>query len=203
MRQRTGVAISMVVVLAALSISISAEAQPIVVPNSINAPPAGPGTEAPRGAPAGTRTVPGYDAAIQLGGGFTDTYGFGIGARLGYTTSMGAYIGANLIHYFGHTVDTSTGQESAHATFVGAEGGYKFFATRNWEVRPYIFAGPAFITSVDSNPFMKQSITRFAVQPGLVAAYHAGSFFVSAEGKYHVTPSPTAFTIFGGAGLGF
>lgn len=186
----------------ALLVPAGAQAQP-VVPNSINAPAAGPGTEAPPAARTYARVVEGYSASIQLGSGFTDTYGFGLGGRFGYTFRNGIYAGANVTHYFGRSVTTATGDESAHATFVGAEGGYKIFPAPAWEIRPYVMLGPAFITTVDAVPFRKESVTRFAVQPGLLAAYHFGSAFLSAEAKYHVTPSPAAFTILGGAGLGF
>jgi hypothetical protein len=126
-----------------------------------------------------------------------------MGARVGYTFPNGIYAGADVTHYFGNTVTTSTGDVGAHATFVGAEGGYKLFTNPHWEVRPYVFVGPAFIRTVQAVPFASESITRFAIQPGLLAAYHFGDMFLSAEAKVHVTPSPTALTVFGGAGMGF
>ncbi len=173
-------------------------------PPSTNAPPAGAGTEASRRAQvSGVRAIEGWQGAVQLGSGFVDTYGLGMGARVGYTFPSGIYAGADVTHYFGNTVTTTTGDVGAHATFVGAEGGYKLFPTRKWEVRPYVFVGPAFIRSVQAVPFSSESVTRFAVQPGLLAAYHFGNVFVSAEAKAHITPTPNALTVFGGAGMGF
>jgi hypothetical protein len=106
-------------------------------------------------------------------------------------------------HYFGNSVTTASGELSAHATFVGAEGGYELFPTPRWEIRPYVFVGPAFIREVNEVPFTSESKTRFAIQPGLLTAYHFGDAFVSAEAKAHVTPDPTALTVLGGAGMGF
>ncbi len=182
----------------------AAQAADVNIPSSTSARPTGPGTEAPARAQArGVRAIEGYEAGIQLGSGFTDTYGFGMGARFGYTFPVGIYAGAAVTHYFGNTVTLETGSEGAHATFVGAEGGYKVFPDRHWEIRPYVFLGPAFVRTVEDVPFRSESTTRFGIQPGLFTAYHFGDAFLSAEAKAHVTPDPTALTVMGGAGLGF
>jgi len=190
--------------LSAAAIAGMSTAQAADLPKSTNAPPTGPGTEATPGAQArGIRAIEGYEASVQVGSGFVDTYGLGMGARLGYTLPSGIYVGADVTHYFGNTITLETGSESAHATFVGAEGGYKFFPSRHWEVRPYAFVGPAFVRTVANPPFRSEMVTRFAVQPGLLTAYHFGDAYLSAEAKVHVTPDPSALTVFGGAGLGF
>jgi hypothetical protein len=149
------------------------------------------------------RAVEGYEGSIQLGSGFIDTYGFAMGARFGYTFPAGIYAGASTTYYFGNEVTLEGGSESAHAAFVGGEAGYKIFPERQWEIRPYVFAGPAFIREVQEAPFRSESKTRFGIQPGLLTAYHFGQAFLSAEAKAHITPEPTALTVVGGAGLGF
>jgi len=192
---------------AAISLPVVASAQ---VP-SINAPPTGPGTEAP-GAVPGQQINQGPEVSGQVGAGFTDTYGLGLGARVGYTLNLsgvrtaipiGAYVGGAFTYYFGHNVTTATEDQSSHAMFVGGEGGVKVFPAPHWEVRPYVFLGPAFIKKVDENPFRTETKTRFAVQPGVLGAYHFGNAFLTAEARFHVTPDPTAFTLMGGAGWGF
>jgi len=192
---------------AAISLPVMANAQ---VP-SINAPPSGPGTEAP-GAVPGQQVIQGFEGSAQVGAGFTDTYGLGLGARVGYTMNLtgvrtaipiGAYVGGAITYYFGHNVTTDVQDESSHAWFLGGEGGVKIFPAPRLEVRPYVFLGPAFIKQVEDNPFRSESKTRFAVQPGLLGAYHFGNAFLSAEARFHVTPDPTAFTLMGGAGWGF
>jgi len=170
---------------------------------SVNTPPTGPGTEARAATPRGEHIVEGFQGGAQLGSGFTDTYGFGMGARVGYTFLRGLYVGGAVSHYFGKSVDTLAGSESAHATFFGGEIGYEFYAARRWEVRPYAFVGPAWITTVEANPFVRESKTRLALQPGLLVGYHFGNVFLSAEGKVHATPEPSALTVMAGAGLGF
>ncbi|MGQ4828119.1 hypothetical protein, partial [Enterococcus faecalis] len=82
---------------------------------------------------------------VEVGSGFSDTYGFGAAVRIGYAFRDGLYLGGRADYFVGQSLDNNT----AHAAFVGGEAGYKFFATRRWEIRPYAFAGPAFITTVD------------------------------------------------------
>jgi hypothetical protein len=102
-------------------------------------------------------------------------------------------------------VETPAGNESAHATFLGGELGYKLFLNnQRWEMRPYVFAGPAFIRTVEGTPVVRaESTVRLAVQPGFLAAYHFGTVFLTAEAKLHLTPDPMALSVFGGAGMGF
>jgi hypothetical protein len=171
---------------------------------SLNTPPSGPGTEARPATPRhGEHLVEGVQAGGQLGAGFTDTYGFGLGARIGYTFLHGVYVGGAITHYFGNSVDTVTGTESAHATFFGGEAGYSLYPDVHWELRPYVFLGPSWITTVQSGTGFKESRTRLAFQPGVLVAYHFGNVFLTGEGKFHVTPDPTAFTLLAGAGVGF
>jgi hypothetical protein len=171
---------------------------------TVYAAPSGPGTEArPASRYHSEHIVEGFQGAVQLGSGFSDPYGLGLGARLGYTFWHGVYLGGAVTHYFGNTVDTPEGTESAHATFVGAELGYEFYPNYHWEIRPYVFLGPSWITTIDPNTLFVQSRTDLAVQPGLLVAYHFGNVFLSGEGKIHATPDPTALTLFAGAGIGF
>jgi hypothetical protein len=179
---------------------------------SINAPPSGPGTETgTRG--AGQEIQRGFETGAQIGAGFTDTYGLGLGARIGYNIPLsgaihtaiplGLYLGGNFTYYFGHNVTTATEDQSAHALFFGGEGGVKVFPAPHVEVRPYVFLGPAFTKQVNDNPFSTESKTRFGVQPGVLGAYHFGNAFLTAEAKWYITPDPGAFTLMGGAGWGF
>lgn len=165
-------------------------------------PPYGPGTEArPSTGRYSAHIVEGVQASAQLGTGFTDPYGLGIGGRVGYTFLHGVYLGGGVSHYFGKTVNTVFGNQSEGATFVGGELGYELYPTYRWEVRPYAFLGPSWITRVDS--LGGTTTTALAFQPGLLTAYHFSNWFVSAEGKVHVTPEPVALALFAGMGLGF
>jgi hypothetical protein len=124
-----------------------------------------------------------------------------VGGRLGYTFLHGVYFGAEVSHYFGKTVSTVSGNQSEGATFVGGELGYELYPTYRWEIRPYAFLGPAWITRV--NAFGSTTTSDLAFQPGLLLAYHFANAYISAEGKVHVTPEPVALALFAGAGIGF
>jgi hypothetical protein len=106
-------------------------------------------------------------------------------------------VGGNVQGYWGN----SSGDQRAHATFFGAELGYKFFPIAALEVRPYVFGGPAFISQVSSTS--ENSKTSFAVQPGALVSYRLGQAFVGADGRIMATPTPNsaALMLIGGAGF--
>lgn len=173
------------------------------LPRSINTPPSGPGTEQPT--PTGAQVITqGVQAGAGLGTGFSSTYGLGLEGRLGYTFHDGIYAGGNVQYFMGQTIN----DQSAHATFVGGEIGYKFFPTARVEVRPFVFAGPAFVTTVapSTNPNLAANVTSktdLAVQPGVIAQYHFGHAFVGGDAHYMLTPSPNTLSLMGMAGIAF
>jgi hypothetical protein len=161
-------------------------------------PPTGAGVEKGEGGMK-EGVAPGWEASGALGTGFSDTYGLGIAGRVGYTLPVGVYLGGQVQAYWGQ----STGGQTGHATFVGADVGYKLFPFEALEVRPYVFGGPAFISqSIDSAPFVK-SKTGFAVQPGALTVVHMGPAFVGADFHFLATPSPFGVALLGSAGAGF
>lgn len=137
----------------------------------------------------GRGIAPGPQAEGNIGTGF-GTYGLGYGGRLGYTMDNGVYLGGAVEHFQGGDVPGASGP----ITFVGGELGLKIFPTYRFEVRPYGFAGAALPSGGGS---------AFALQPGILGAYHFGRAFVDVDARYFVTPAPTAFAIMGGAGLSF
>jgi hypothetical protein len=143
----------------------------------------------------------GVEASAGIGTGFTDTYGLGVMARLGLTLTQGVYLGANVQYYAGHSIN----DQNAHATFVGGDAGYKFYPTDHVEVRPFVFAGPAFITQVSgNNAFVAvDSQTTFAVQPGVIGMYHFGSAFIGGDAHYMLTPTPNTLAVLASGGFGF
>jgi len=167
------------------------------MPSSINQPPAGPGTEQPAPqARAGLR--PGLEGSAGLGSGFADTYLAGLEARLGYTLRQGVYAGGAVQHFVGH----SAHDQSAHATFVGGEVGYKAYPTPSIEVRPFVFAGPSFITQVTSDGAAISKVD-LAIQPGVIGMYHFGDAFVGADVHYMLYPAPNTIAAMASAGFGF
>lgn len=116
-------------------------------------------------------------------------YGVGIGGRLGYAFHSGVYGGGALTYF------------SQGATFLGGELGYKLFPSVHWELRPYLFAGPAFVRVGNEGFARSDAVTVLAVQPGFLAAYRFGPAFLSAEARAYLNPNPGALALLGGVGV--
>jgi hypothetical protein len=155
-------------------------------PESLRDPPRGAGSEAAQ-VPVGDSYR--VHEGTELGGYAGVGYGVGLGARMGYAFHTGVYAGGAFTFYTGN------------ASFLGAEVGYKFFPDERWELRPYLFAGPAFVRVGDSGFGRPDATTLFALQPGFLGAYRFGPAFLSAELRTYVTPNPGALAFFGGAGI--
>jgi hypothetical protein len=147
------------------------------------------GTPEREGPAVGTGIHPGAQLEAHFGSGFSDTYNVGFGARLGFTSDAGIYLGGNLEHTIGRDV-----VRTPQNTLVAGELGIKLFPSYRIEVRPYGLAG----AQIPSN-----AGTQLAVAPGVVAAYHFGAAFIDVDARYLVTPNPSTFMLMGGAGLGF
>ena len=176
--------VRMTALVALSTIGVAASAQ-AAEPYSWREPPRGAGTEV-GGTRAGDpyRVYEGTEIAGFIGGG----YGLGVGGRLGYAFHDGVYAGGAFTFY------------TDNASFLGGEIGYKFFPHYHWELRPYLFAGPAFIRVGDTGFGRATAETVFAVQPGFLAAYRFGPAFISGEIRAYATPNPGALAVFGGAG---
>jgi hypothetical protein len=204
---QTCVALALGGALAATSTAASAATTPATTPSptdpapaGINTPPSGAGTEQAVPTRGGVRE--GLEGGVGLGTGFSDTYSVGMEARVGYTFRQGLYAGAALQYYAGHSINSN----SSHATFVGGELAYKVFTNKRFEIRPYVFLGPSFITQVQNAPnngTFSDSNTSFAVQPSVMFMYHFGNAFLGADGRWLVTPTPATFSLFASGGIGF
>lgn len=133
----------------------------------------------------------GAQVEANVGTGFSDRYNVGVGARLGFTTDLGLYLGGDIEHFIARD---SAGP--SHVTFIGAELGMKFFPTldQRLEIRPYGFAGGAIDPSGNS---------QLAIHPGVVAAYRFGGAFVSLDGRLLALPGPASVAMMFGAGVVF
>jgi len=191
----------LVIGIAAAAALVPSVASAIDIPPSTNAPPTGAGTERPRPRPR-DRVQEGVQIGAELGSGFSDTYGIGIAGRVGYAFRSGVYAGGRADYFGGHTINN----QSAHATFLGGEIGYEFFPSRRFELRPYVFGGPAWVTTVNASATGQAIVedkASFGLQPGVLVAYHFGDAFVQVDGRYLVTPTPTTLAVFAGGGFGF
>ncbi len=199
-RKRLALGMGAAVVALATGATASAATTPEPVnppPDGLDQPASGAATEAARPSRGGVRE--GLEGAVGIGTGFSDTYGLGMEARVGLTFRKGLYAGGALQYYIGHSIES----QSSHATFVGGEIGYKFFASRYVEIRPYVFGGPAFVTQVRTAPFFVESSTAFALQPGAMVVLHIGNAFVGGDARWLVTPNPPTLAILASGGVGF
>jgi len=166
--------------------------------NVAAADPAPPLNEAPRGAGTQTdtgrvgdaqRVYQGPEAGGSLGTGFSNVYGVGVGGRIGYSFTSGVYLGGAFTQFVGSLPKS--------ASFLGAEAGYKLFPSYHWELRPYAFLGPAVVDRGGGGE------VGLAVQPSMLAAYHFGPWFLSADARLYALPEPMTLALFAGAGAGF
>ncbi len=151
-----------------------------------NAAPVGGGTEIPGShVEDDVRVHSGPEISAFVGGG----YGLGVGGRLGHTFPVGLYVGGAFTFYTGD------------AALLGGEVGFKFFPSRRWELRPYLFAGPAFIRTGEGRFARDSNQTVLAIQPGFIGAYHFGDLFVYGDARAYAEPGPQGLALFGGLGV--
>jgi hypothetical protein len=156
----------------------------------LDSPPTGAGTQTDTGRVGDSQRVyAGPEAGGALGTGFSDVYGVGLSGRLGYSFASGAYVGGAVTQFVGSLPRS--------ATFLGAEAGYKVFPAYHWEVRPYVFLGPAVVDRGNGGD------AALALQPSVLGAYHFGPWFLSVDARYYALPEPMTLAVFAGGGAGF
>lgn len=171
--------------LTQVALSISALALPLLVPSLARAQAA----ETPR---APERVESRISAEAFGGSGINSRFGAAYGARVGYTTPQRVYLGADATRY--------QGQAGSSETLLGGDIGMRFFPTNRLEVRPFALVGAAIEAPGEAGG---SANTQFALQPGLLAAYHLGAAYLGAEGRIQVAPTPAAASLMGTAGLTF
>jgi hypothetical protein len=129
--------------------------------------------------------------SVQMDGYAGVGYGVGVGGRLGTTLDPGLYLGGAFTYY------------TENASFLGGEVGYKLWPGYRWELRPYLFMGPAFVRVGDlgfgRRPGQPDVVLGF--QPGFLAAYHFGATYLLVDGRAYASPNPGALAVFGGFGV--
>ncbi len=156
----------------------------------LDEPPTGAGTQTDTGREADAhRVYRGPEAGGALGTGFSNVYGVGASGRLGYSFGSGVYLGGAFTQFIGDLPRS--------AMFIGGEAGYKLFPAYHWEIRPYVFLGPA-VVDHGGGPELG-----LAVQPSMLAAYHFGPWFLSADARVYALPDPATLAMFAGGGAAF
>jgi hypothetical protein len=140
-----------------------------------------------------------------IGGGFHDGFGFGLGARGGYTLPMNVYLGGSLIYFFG----SSVGEFSYSVLSLGVEGGYDFYVSPVI-IRPFLGLGPDFLmvscpSSVTNLGLTCQGgDTRFAATLGAAVFYpFTENWFAGADMRVHIVSDFTNFQLFANGGYQF
>jgi hypothetical protein len=132
-----------------------------------------------------------YHRGVQMDGYAGVGYGVGVGGRVGATLDPGLYLGGAFTYY------------TKNASFLGGEVGYKLWPGYHWELRPYLFMGPAFVRVGDEGfgrrPDQPDVVLGF--QPGFLVAYYFGPTYLLADGRAYASPNPGALAIFGGFGV--
>lgn len=171
-----------------VALTLSAAALPLL--GSALAEAQEPGREAPR---APERFENRVSAEAFGGSGIGSRFDAAYGARVGYTTPQNIYLGAEGIRY--------QGQAGSSELLIGGDIGMRFFPTQRLEVRPFALVGAAIERAGDLP--QGNSGTSFALQPGLLTAYHLGPAYLGAEGRVQVAPTPAAASLLGTVGLTF
>ncbi len=106
----------------------------------------------------------GFDSGPPSGPG--NEYGFGFGARGGYTFPFQLYVGPSFIYYIG---TSPTNNVTVHTFTLAAEAGYEL-VVGPVEVRPFLGIGLGNPT-VNIGVFGSASTAYFALMPGGVVTY--------------------------------
>lgn len=141
-----------------------------------------------------------------LGLGTQETYGFGVGAKIGYTLPSRVYFGAVGAYHIGNQTEALGNTISNKTWFIGPEAGYDV-GVGPVILRPVIGLGLAFRNQSANGPGISntgnQSDTRLYVSPGASAIYPIGNFFVGGDARLMFTTEDTNLGIYavGGAHL--
>lgn len=196
----------------------AASAQPIVAPAAA----ANPVEEEESGA-----TRP-FSAAALAGFGFSerpDSQGIGFGARAGYLTPTGIYLGGTAVYHLGGRDEITevpqddlfrpgaTDVNAANAFYVGGEAGLNL-AVGPFVMRPYGGLGFHLVRTNHKEVAVDGSIVErntsgagIYVAPGINALYPlASGFFTGIDARYVITPFDSGargVSLFGTLGKGF
>lgn len=150
----------------------------------------------------------GFSAGGMIGGGTAGGYGFGLGAKAGYTLTNRIYLGGMFDYHFGTSESFANNTIRNQTWYFGPEAGYDI-GVGPVLLRPVVGLGLMFHngslsgTEVASIPGAEQSTTatRVYVAPGVGAVYPIGNFFVGGDARYMITTDNNSLTLFGTGGF--
>lgn len=150
----------------------------------------------------------GISGAANLGFGLGDSYGVGLGARLGYTLPARVYLGGAFGYHVGQTMENQGVSIANKTWFVGPEAGYDVGIGR-FILRPVVGLGLAFKNQDFSGPpaavaaagvDTSETNTRVYVAPGVHLNYPIGNFFVGADSRAMLMSGNSTITFMGAVG---
>lgn len=132
------------------------------------------------------------DYGIYVGKGDVNPYGFGLGARGGYTLDMNVYVGASFEYYFGESNESLGASLDVRLWNLMFEPGYDFAIGDTMVIRPQLGIG---LTSVHAkacanvpglaNVCDTNTDTKLALAPGATYLIDFGGFFGMAGLRWH------------------
>lgn len=149
---------------------------------------------------------------IYLGDGNLNPYGFGLGARGGYTFNLPIYVGGLMDIFVGEKDSFPAGEAKAHSFIFQGEVGYDLGITRRVVIRPKMGLGLTHFfgkTCANLGPIgpigpvggcRSYSDTKFAFQIGAEVPIAVGPVFISPEMRFNIVNDASA--LFLGAGVG-
>jgi hypothetical protein len=143
-----------------------------------------------------------------MGDGDLNPYGFGLGARAGYTLEPNVYLGGLFNFFFGEEDETTVGvlgvsataRENVNAWVLQGEVGYDIAASSSIVLRPKLglgvtqFSGEVCVEGpVVGESCEDDSDGEVSFSLGLEAPIDLGGFFISPEARFHFVDDASAF----------
>ncbi len=144
----------------------------------------------------------GVSMGANLGVGLGEAWGFGFGARGGYTLPMRLYFGGMAGYHVGTSSETLGVKSSQRTWYTGPEVGYDLGVGRVL-VRPVLGLALAFNrrevnTAVSAN---SDTDTKVYAAPGASIIVPVGNFYLGADSRALIANSNPTITFMGAAGV--
>jgi hypothetical protein len=138
----------------------------------------------------------------------SNPWGLGLGAEVGYTLPVGAYLGGNLDYFFGESFEGYAGTSEDRLWQTMVEAGFDLALSPELVIRPKLGVGLASTHHEDcsvSFGCLENSSTQWAVAPGAKLVFLTGPVSLSADVRYDMIflDSMTAEALITGVGVGF
>jgi hypothetical protein len=144
----------------------------------------------------------GLQLGAGVGFGTQESYGFGVGAKAGYTFNNRAYLGGIADYHVGNTTDVAGQTVKSRTWYVGPEVGYDF-GIGGVILRPTVGFGLAVRNESAHGSILNSSDTtsRAYVAPGASLIYPIKNFFVGGDARLMFTTEETNVGLYANVGM--